>query len=720
MKFFAQQESKDCGPTCLKMILKYFGKYVSIDTITEYCLTNIQGTSINNLINGAQKLKLAASAKKIEIEDLKKINAPVILYVNDNHYLIVYGFKKKKFLIADPAIGKYKVNEDHLKLHWLRDAKNGIVIVLNPSFDFEELKESKENYSAIFSEIKTILFKYKFLHIQIILGIIVIGTLQLIFPFLSQYIVDKGIGEKNTYIVGMILINQFLIFSGRSVTEFIQARIMLHVSSRLSISLVSNFFVQLMRLPISFFDVKSTGDIHQRILDHKRIENFLMTHLIDFILAVLSFIVLGGILLYYNSLIFIIFLLGSIIHFTWILSFMRRRKLLDYIRFEVQAKESSLVHELVGGMQELKLYNAQWERKKKWEEVKIKLYDNVEKTFSLTQLQFIGGKVINEIKNIAINGVAAFSVISGEISLGVMFAIMFMTGQLNLPIQTFVRFALGYQDAFIAMQRISSIYNREKEDSFGDKKIDFNNEIVLKDVSFSYVGEDKNVLSNINLTIPKGKKIALVGKSGSGKTTLIKLLLKFYEPDKGTISIDGINLQEINDIHWREKCGSVMQDGYIFNDTILKNITLRDNYNHERLTQACKVANIENEINNLPLGINTVIGFEGRGLSKGQIQRLIIARAIYQSPQIFFFDEATSALDTENEKIITQNLNTFLTKKTTIIVAHRLSTVVDSDMIVVMDNGEIVEIGTHNELISKKAYYFNLVRNQMDINYSNL
>jgi ATP-binding cassette subfamily B protein len=719
MKFFAQQESKDCGPTCLKMILKYYGKNVSIDNITEFCNTNIQGTSINNLINGAQKMRLEASAKKIEIDDLKEIDFPVILYVNDNHYIIVYGYKKNKFFVADPAIGKLKVDAAKLRLYWLSSSSKGIAIMLSPTTDFEALEESKENYKAIFSEIKTILTKYKFLHFQIILGVILIGALQLVFPFLSQQIVDKGIGDKSTYLVGIILINQFLIFSGRSITEFIQAKIMLHVSSRLSISLVSNFFIQLMRLPISFFDVKSSGDIHLRIADHRRIEIFLMTHLIDFILAVLTFFVLAGILLYYSYLIFFIFLIGSIIHFLWIVSFMKRRKILDYARFEVQAKESSLVHELVGGMQELKLYNAQWERKKKWEEVKIKLYENVEKTFALTQAQFIGGKVISEIKNIAINGVAAFSVISGDISLGVMFAIMFMTGQLNMPIQTFVSFALGYQDAFLAMQRISSIYNKEKEDSFGDKKIDFQNEIILKDVSFKYVGENKNVLHNINLTIQKGKKIALVGRSGSGKTTLVKLLLKFYKPDKGSILIDETDLQEINDIHWREKCGSVMQDGYIFNDTILKNITLRDNHDLERLTQACKVANIENEINSLPLGINTVIGFEGRGLSKGQIQRLIIARAIYQAPQIFFFDEATSALDTENEKIITQNLNTFLTNKTTIVVAHRLSTVVDADLIIVMENGEIVETGTHKELISKKAHYANLVRNQMDINYSN-
>jgi ATP-binding cassette, subfamily B, bacterial len=574
------------------------------------------------------------------------------------------------------------------------------------------------------------LFPYKSFIIQLIIGLVAGSLLELIFPFLTQSIVDVGINTNNIHFIYLILFAQLFLFIGKTVLELIRSWILLHLSTRINISLISDFFIKLMNLPISFFDVRMTGDIMQRINDHHRIERLLTTSSLSVLFSLINMFIMGGVLAYYNLQIFAVFFAGSFLYILWVILFLKRRERLDYKRFSEVSQEQSKVIELINGMQEIKLHNAEKQKRWGWEFVQARLFKVSMKSLILEQTQNIGSNFINEIKNIVIIFLSAKLVIDGQITLGMMLAISSIVGSLNGPIVQLINFIREAQDAKISLARLSEIHEKEDEsqqESTQSQDIPNPNDIVIQDVSFRYIGSDTPVLENLNLTIPANKITAIVGTSGSGKTTLMKLLLKFYEPTKGAISLSpalskgegakkGIDLKNITQKAWRNHVGTVMQEGYIFNDTIANNIAIGvDIIDKDRLLYAADVANIKDFIQDYPLGFNTKIGMEGIGMSTGQKQRLLIARAVYKNPEMLFFDEATSALDANNEKEIMQKLAVFFENKTVVVIAHRLSTVMNADQIVVLEKGKIVEIGTHEQLVKLKGKYFELVKNQLQL-----
>jgi ATP-binding cassette, subfamily B, bacterial len=556
--------------------------------------------------------------------------------------------------------------------------------------------------------------------VQLFIGLLLGSLLQLIFPFLTQSIVDTGINQHNLPFIYLILAAQFMLFFGRTVVDFIRSRILLHISTKINLAILSDFWIKLMKLPLSYFDTKQTGDIIQRIGDHKRIESFLTGSALSTLFSLFNLVIFSAVLLQYNTYVFGIFCAGSVLYFLWIKIFLRYRRSLNYRQFAIAAKENTATMQLIYGMQEIKLNGAEHLRRWEWEGLQAGLFKLSFKSLSLNQYQQAGAFFINEGKNILITFFVAKSVMEGQLTLGAMLAVQYIIGQLNSPVEQLISFTQQAQDAKISLERLNEIHQMEEEepaDAPLAKQLPVHKSIHLNNLSFTYAGAgNEPVLKNINLIIPEGKTTAIVGMSGSGKTTLLKLLLKFYENYQGEIKIGESNLKYISPKYWRSNCGSVMQDGYIFNDSIAKNIAVSDDRpDYAKLLHACKVANIQAFIESLPLSFNTKIGAEGNGISAGQKQRILIARAVYKNPEFIFFDEATNSLDANNEKVIMGNLSAFFKDKTVVVVAHRLSTVKHADNIVVLHNGQITETGTHEELAMRKGEYFELVKNQLEL-----
>jgi len=722
---FIQSESKDCGPTCLKIIAKYYGHTIPIQGLRTLSETTREGSNLLNLSDGAETMGFRTIGVKSSLEKLDQVPLPCILHWNKNHYIVLYKIKKNIYYISDPAIGLIEYNKlDFLKF-WIGNNANettqeGIALLVEPTPKFYKSEFDSDDKNIFgFEFLLKYIFPYKSFIIQLSIGLLAGTLLQLIFPFLTQSVVDVGINNKNISFVYMILIAQLFLFFGRTALELIRSWTLLHLSARINISLISDFFIKLMNLPISFFDVRMTGDIMQRINDHHRIERILTTSSLNVLFSLVNMFVMGGILAFYNMQIFIVFFTGSFFYFLWVTLFLKRREILDYKRFSEISQEQSKVMELINGMQEIKLHNAEKQKRWGWEFIQARLFKVSMKSMVLEQTQSIGSNFINELKNFIIIFLSVKLVIDDQITLGMMMAISSIVGNLNGPIMQLISFIREVQDAKISLDRLSEIHEKEDEvqnDKEKTNEIPQDADIILKDVSFRYIGSDLKVLDGLNLTIPANKITAIVGTSGSGKTTLMKLLSKFYEPNSGTISVNKTILSKIAQKPWRDHIGSVMQEGYIFNDTIAHNIAIGvDIIDKERLLYAADVANIRDFIEEYPLGFNTKIGIEGIGMSAGQKQRLLIARAVYKNPEILFFDEATSALDANNEKEIMRKLNIFFKNKTVIVIAHRLSTVINADQIVVLEKGKVIEIGNHQELIINKGSYFELVRNQLNL-----
>lgn len=723
--FYKQANLKDCGPTCLKIIAKHFGKKIPIQYLRKLAETTRAGSDLLGLSEAAEKLGFHTLGIQLDFEKLLEAPLPCILHWNKEHFVVLYKIKNEKIFISDPGHGllKYTLSE-FLKL-WIGHnsntaTKEGIALLVQPTPRFYARTEEvgqEENFDFRF--ISKYLLKYKQFIFQLVIGLVAGSLLQLMVPFLTQSIVDVGIQNQDLNFILLILAAQLFLFIGRTALEVIRGWILLHLSTRINVSLISDFFIKLMNLPMSFFDAKVTGDLLQRINDHKRIEKILTTSSLSVLFSMVNFVIFGFVLAYYNLQVFGVFLLGSILYFVWISYFLRRRRELDYKLFSEVSEEQSKVIELISGMQEIKLHNAERRMRWNWEYVQARLFKVEMKSLALEQSQSVGSSFINELKNILITVLSAKLVIDGEITLGMMVAISYIVGQLNAPIAQMINFFKDAQDAMISIDRLGEIHNLEVEEKVSDAKINRLPETAdfkLTKVSFRYVGGLDLVIKNLDLIIPANKVTAIVGVSGSGKTTLMKLLLRFYELEQGEIKIGELNLNDISQYTWREHCGVVMQEGYIFNDTIARNIAVGiDLIDEEKLRHAIAVAHIGDYVNNLPLGVNTKIGLEGTGLSTGQKQRLLIARAVYKNPKCLFFDEATSALDANNERVIMQNLETFFTNKTVVVIAHRLSTVKNAHQIVVLDQGKIIEIGSHKELTSLKGNYYNLVKNQLEL-----
>lgn len=721
--YIRQPDAMDCGPACLKMVAEHYGRHYSLDTLREETFIGREGVSLLGISRAAEKIGMRTVGGRMTFEDLKdKAPLPCVVHWNQNHFVVVYGIKGKKVFVADPGKGLITYTPEEFCNHWLststKGEDKGVALLMEPTRLFYENEGEASIESHKLKFLSGYFVKYKRYFVQLILGLLLGSLLQLVFPFLTQAMVDTGIGNKDIGFVWTVLIAQLMLLLSRTAIDFIRRRILLHIGTRINISLVSDFFIKLMKLPMKFFDTKLVGDLLQRIEDHGRIERFLTVQTLNVVFSVFSFVVFGVVLLVYNLNIFLVFLAGSVVYGLWVLLFLKRRRLLDYQYFEKQAVSRNIVLQLINGMQEIKLQGCEQRKRWQWEDAQADLFDVNMKSLSLQQNQEAGGICINELKNILTTVLAAAAVIHGEMTLGMMLAVQYIIGQLNSPVEQLVGFVYQWQDVGIALERMNEIHTRKNEEN-ENRTVSCiaDNDIAIENLCFKYDGALPNyVLDGISLKIPQGKVTAIVGASGSGKTTLVKLMLGYYSPNEGQITVGGEDMERFNLVWWRSICGAVMQDGYVFSDSIARNIAVSDDeIDMERLRHAARIANIADYVESLPLGYNTMIGQDGQGLSQGQRQRILIARAVYKNPQILFFDEATNALDANNERAIVENLNEFYKGKTVVIVAHRLSTVKNADNIVVLEHGKIVEQGTHAELTALKGRYFELVRNQLEL-----
>jgi ATP-binding cassette subfamily B protein len=716
-----QFDEMDCGPTCLQIICRFYKKQYALDYLRQICNTTRAGSSLLGLKEAAELIGFSATGIQIAFEEIDETMLPCVAYWQQKHFIVLYKIENDKVFVSDPAIGLLTHSKKDFLTGWSNDGENGILLVLEvPEHFFDEKKtEPLHKPSFGLQKLFSYLKGYK-KTVLVLLGLLLlIGVAQLAFPVITQRLVDKGIGQQNLPYIYALLLAQFLFFMGRTVTEIFNSYTLLKLGTRLNIRLVSEFFEKLFRLPLGFFDVKMSGDILQRIHDHSRIEYFLTHGALNIFISVLNLILFGAILCWYNPQLFLVFFIGSCLYFFWFRYFMKKKAELDYKNFSKLSERQDKNLEMIFGMPEIKLNNAAGLKKAQWESLQEEVFRINYKTLKVTQWQQTGARVINEIKNISITFLSALLVVHHQISFGEMMAISYISGQLNVPVSGILDFLQEYQDARLSGQRIHEIHEKKDESANiqqPESHLPETGDIVIRDLCFQYEKSQysKPIVNNINLVIPEKKITAIVGQSGCGKTTLLKLLLKFYEPVAGSICIGSTPLSSIPHAEWRKHCGTVLQDAYIFNDTIAANICL----NEERpdsvlLNKAVEISFLKEVITKLPLGLYTKIGGNGMQLSGGEKQRVLIARAVYHNPDFIFLDEATSSLDAINEQLIVQNLERFFKNKTVVVIAHRLSTVQHAHQIIVMEAGTIVETGTHTGLIQKNGTYSKLVKNQL-------
>ncbi|HJD11450.1 MAG TPA: peptidase domain-containing ABC transporter [Candidatus Phocaeicola caecigallinarum] len=724
-QFYPQHDSMQCGIACLQMICKYYRKEYTSKRLAEYCFATTEGVSLLGISEAAGKLGLHTICGKVTLQQMQRVTLPCILHWNQNHFVVLYKIRRgKTFYIADPGKGKIRYTKEEFKSHWIsttsQGEEKGVAMFLEPTPEFGRLEGDEAEGIHSFRFLMGYLKQYRQYFVQIALGLLVGSLLQLILPFLTQAIVDLGIKHRDIGLIWLILLGELMIVIGRTSTDFIRRWLLLHISMRINISLVSDFFIKLLKLPMPFFDTKLMGDLLQRMSDHSRVQSFLTNQTLGVMFTTLSFLIFGVILAYYNLSIFAVFLAGSALYGIWIATFLRRRKVLDYELFEKQAINQNKTYQFITSMQEIKLQDCEQRRRWEWEDVQADLFGVQMKSLKLQQTQEAGSIFINEVKNIVITVLAATAVINGQMTLGMMLAVQYIIGQLNSPVEQLMSFIYSLQDVKISLERINEVHVAKNEESGKDTREGFPSEdrsIEIEGIDFKYDPHAlRNTLEGISFRIPAGKVTAIVGASGSGKTTLVKLMLGYYPVMKGRITIGGEDINGYNLKWWRRQCGVVMQDGVIFSESIARNIAVDDGeVDVDRLEQAARIANIHDYVMSLPLKYNTLIGRDGVGLSQGQKQRILIARAVYKNPSFIFLDEATNALDAKNERAIVENLDKFYQGRTVIVVAHRLSTVKNADQIVVLDAGKVVETGNHASLIEKQGAYYNLVKNQLEL-----
>ncbi|MCM1301249.1 MAG: peptidase domain-containing ABC transporter [Bacteroides cellulosilyticus] len=747
---YTQLDAMDCGPTSLKIVAQFYGKHYSLQNLRERCHISREGVSLLGISDAAETIGFRTTGVKLSWEQLRdEANLPCIVHWNQQHFVVVYKIEKQRgrwwVYVSDPASGLLKYSEEQFRKAWeqslephdlanltlrLRSgepalpttnltAGRGIALLLEPTPQFYR-EMGDEDKRLKFSYLLQYLRPYKSYLVQLALAMFTASILSLILPFLTQSVVDKGIGTGNLSFVVMMLVAQVVLVLGQLANNLIRSWLMLHMTARISISLISDFLAKLMRLPIAFFDSKMVGDIMQRIGDYDRIQTFLTGSLLSMVMAVVSFAIYGAVMGGYDVTILGIFLLGSALYVGWILLFMKRRRKLDYMRFQEASANQSNIVQLINGMQEIKLNNCEKQKRWEWERIQARLFQVSIKGLVLGQTQEVGGTFIDQTKNVVISFLAASAVINGNMTLGMMVALQYIIGQLNAPLSQFIQFVQATQDAKISLERLSEVQEKDDEEPADEQRIreiPENADIEFRGVTFQYDGpHSAKALDNVSVTIPVNKVTAIVGASGSGKTTMLKMMLGFYSPVGGEVLLNGRKVSQYSASCWRRACGTVMQEGYVFSDTIANNIGVSDERpDMERVRCAAAIANIDSFIDELPLGYNTKIGADGHGLSVGQKQRLLIARAAYKDAKYLFFDEATNSLDANNERTIMERLEQLFENKTVVVVAHRLSTVKNADNILVLDHGRIVERGTHAELTAKRGYYYELVKNQLEL-----
>lgn len=715
-----QMDSQDCGPACLKIIAKHFGKFYSLQSLRDKCGITKEGVSLLDLSTGAESIGLRTLAIKCTIDDVvNSVPFPAIIFWKDSHFVVVYHANKKYIWVSDPAKGRIKYTHEEFKKGWYqKGAKQGVLLAIEPTTEFKDSKAEREQRKNTFSSILKYFTPYQRNFTLIFVIMLLVTALQGMLPFISKAVIDVGIKTSDVNFINMVLIGNISILLSVMIFNVIRDWILMHITARVNIALISDYLIKLMKLPVTFFENKLLCDILQRAQDHERIRSFIMNNSLSLIFSILTFVVFSIILLIYNAIIFYIFISGSILYAGWVLLFLNIRKKMDWEYFELLSKNQSYWVETVSSIQDIKIYNYEKHRRWKWEEIQARLYHVNKRVLAITNAQNLGTQFIESIKNMGIVFFCATAVIKGEITFGVMISTQFIIGMLNGPLVQFINFIVSAQYAKISFLRINEIKQLEDEEellSVGSTTIlPENKSLILDNVNFQYTANSPLVLHNIYLHIPENKVTAIVGGSGCDKSTLLKLLVRLYKPSYGDIKMDKMNVNAINLRQWRSMCGVVMQDGKIFNDTILNNIVLDDEHiDYEQLRKVCRIAQIEDEINAMPKGFETNIGENGRGLSGGQKQRLLIARALYRNPQYLFLDEATNALDTINEKKIVEALNNAFLQRTVIVVAHRLSTIRNADQIVVLDKGYIVEVGNHDSLMERKGHYFQMIASQM-------
>ncbi len=721
--FYEQYDSMDCGAACLRMVAKYYGQYYSLDYLRELTYLNRNGVSLLGISDAAEKIGLKTLAASVPYDRLAEdMPLPAIAHWDNNHFVVVYEATDTHVTVGNPATRLEKITKAEFIEHWADPRQfgsdSGVLLMLEttPDFTREEGEAESNGLGYLFDHIK----KYKALLLQLVLGVFLVSILQGIFPFLIQSLIDVGVDNKQLNFIWLVLIAQMVLFITRLAAEWFRSIIVVHIGVRVNLNLMSDFMLKLTRMPLRFFDSHFVGDLLQRISDNERIERFLTSYAIHAIFSVANFVVFGIILLIYSVKIFLIFLVGVTLYVLWLFYCMSKRRNLDAKRFEHATANQSALVQMISGMKDIKLHNAERRKRWDWEKVQSKLYVTRTAFLKINQQQRVGASLITETQNILITVVAASAVVNHEFSIGVLVAIQYIIGQLNGPVEQLVQFAIMSEDARISVQRMNEIHRRDlEEDSINKLDVlpDYG-DLELKDVSFNYNGPNSpEVLKNINLVIPEGQTTAIVGSSGSGKSTLLKLLLGFYLPSKGAITVGDVDLKNIQGRFWRDHCSAVLQDGYIFSDTIARNIALGDGdkIDKKKLLRAARTANVHSFIEQLPLTYNTIIGNHGGGLSEGQKQGILIARAIYKDFKYLFLDEATNALDSYNEMLVMDNIQDTFNDRTIVIIAHRLNTVVNADNIIVVEGGEIIEQGTHQELYLRRNHYFQLVRNQMEL-----
>lgn len=719
-----QHDSMQCGIACLQMICKHFGREYSLDFLSKLCFATNEGVSLLGIDDAANKLGLKTLCVKASMDELDKISLPAILHWNQKHFVVLYKIKKgRKYYIADPGKGLTTHTNKEMQEHWLSTNSKGVAMMLEPTPHFYDTK----NASGVGEkEIPSFRFLYGYVRRyykyfgMIAVGLALGSIIQLVLPFLTQAIVDKGIKHQDLNIILLILFGQLMLTISRTFIDFLRRWILLRISMKINISLISDFFIKLLKLPMSFFDTKLLGDLMQRMNDHGRVNNFLTHNVLNIVFSLLTLIVFSVVLVIYDKFVFLVFLIGSMLYGGWIALFLKRRKVIDYELFEQQAINNNRTYEFITSMQEIKLQDCEQRKRQEWEHIQKDLFKIQQKSLRLQQQEEAGGIFINELKNIAITVMSAAAVIEGNMTLGMMLAVQYIIGQLCSPVEQLMDFFYSIQDVKISLERINEIHSMEDENGKAGLLTSIeqkNKGINIQNVIFKY---NPHVLTktieHVDIQIPQGKVTAIVGASGSGKTTLIKLILGYYSVIEGRICIGSTNINDVNKQWWRRQCGVVMQDGVIFSESIARNIAVDDaEIDQVRLLEAAKISCIFDYVMGLPLKFDTKIGRDGIGLSQGQKQRILIARAVYKNPEYIFFDEATNSLDANNERKIVENLDRFYKGKTVVIVAHRLSTVKNADQIVVIDHGKVVETGTHDTLTLKRGAYFQLVKNQLEL-----
>ncbi|QRQ64042.1 peptidase domain-containing ABC transporter [Sphingobacterium multivorum] len=719
--YYKQMDMMDCGATCLRMIFKYYGQSVSIHKIRKLCQTTNTGVNLLGISEAAEKLGFRTYGVRFSLEQLKEVELPCILHWNQNHFVILHRIRKGRYFVADPAIGLVAYGESEFAKSWYstKELHSGLSLLLSPGPNFYQLDDETE-LTLGWGKMFTYFYRYKKLFLQLFLGMILGTILQLVTPFLTQSVVDIGINSKNISFINLILTAQLMLFVGSTSVSFMRSWIMLHISTRVNISILTDLLIKIMKLPMSFFDLKTHGDLMQRMSDQQRIESFLTGNTLNTLFSLVNMLIFGGLLAIYNTTIFIIFFAATVLYTLWILFFMNYRRELDQKRFKISSENQTYMVEMIQSIKDIKLNNAQKQKRWGWEALQAKLFQFRVKSLALSQYQSLGSMAINQTKGILITYISAKAVIDGNITLGGMMAIQYIVGMVNSPVESLLSFMQSYQDAKISMERLNEIYETDEEENLHKdylSKLPVRKDIEIRNLTFRYYGAgNEPIFHKLNLSFPAGKTTAIVGASGSGKTTILKLLLRFYDYEKGEILVGGRRLEQLDFSLWRESCGAVLQDNYIYADTIERNIAINDEFpNEQRLQHAIETANLNDFIAEQPFGISTRIGIGGKGISQGQRQRLMIARAVYKEPEFIFLDEATNSLDANNEKLIIENLDRFFQRRTVVVVAHRLSTVKNADNIVVIEKGTIVEQGTHIELTRLKGRYFELVKNQLEL-----